>query len=85
MGRAAGQRGRRRRGGLNACDPIHRKVRDGWHPIGFGVGGGQTKASARARCGMGDGGGGEADFSAAPLTKNVIGFGRNDGFSFVSR
>jgi hypothetical protein len=44
--------------------------------------GGGEQATARARCWLGDHGGREADFSAAPLTKNVIGFGRNDGSSF---
>jgi hypothetical protein len=32
-----------------------------------------------------EGGGGEADFSAVPLTKNVTGFGRNDGLWLSSR
>ena len=54
------------------------EVRDEWARAVLARGGEQAKA--RARCWLGDGGGGEADFSAAPITKNVIGFGRNDVF-----
>ena len=56
-------------------------MKDGRRGI-FGCGREQAKANARGRRWPGSGGSREADFSAAPLTKSVIGFGRNDGSLF---
>ena len=70
-------------GKLVECLRSHPSQSARWmgYPCVFSAGG-EEQAEARARCWLGDGGGREADFSAAPLTENVIGFSRNDSSSF---